>query len=213
MQLLNELETWLKANLPEVAADLNPGAKAQQLAALQAMLPGAVLPDDFQALYLWHDGQRMEANSGPWYGMNFLPLEQVMRELTDWRDVVESFTPQEWEEINSGMASTPQGYVKREYSNPYWVPFAYDWAGNYLGIDLDPDTQGAPGQVINFGRDEARKIAVAPGIDAFLAWMLKELNAGNVNLREEDDGGRSFNTLRPEKYHFLDSLAVMFPQE
>lgn len=211
MQLLNELERWLTETLPEVAADLNPCADAQTLEALQAMLPGASLPPAFLSLYRWHDGQKMAANSGPWYGLSFLPLDQVMRELKSWRDVAESFSPLEWAEMNSGMSSTPRGYIKCEYSNPRWVPFACDWGGNYLGIDLDPDALGTPGQVINFGRDEARKIAVAPDLDTFLAWMLTELKAGNVNIREEEDGGRSFNTLRPEKYHFLDSLAVMFP--
>lgn len=42
--------------------------------------------------------------------------------------------------------------------------------------------------------------------------MLAELAAGNFHVQEEDDGGRSFNTLRPQKFHFPDSLAALFPE-
>ncbi len=70
--------------------------------------------------------------------------------------------------------------------------------------------QGTYGQVISLGRDEERKIAVAPSIHAFVGWMLAELAAGNFHFQQEDDGGRSFNTLRPQKFHFLDALAALF---
>lgn len=65
--------------------------------------------------------------------------------------------------------------------------------------------------MISFGRDEERKIAVAPSLYAFVGWMLAVIAAGNFHFEQEDDGGRSFNPLRPHKSHFLDSLAALFP--
>lgn len=211
MQSLNELEAWLKAHLPEVAADLKPGATENELQSFSSAL-GIKLPDDFLRLYAWHNGQGMDASTGPWYGLSFLPLDRVQRECEMWRLALEESSPESLISLASHMKSTPPGFVKKEYANDLWIPFAYDWGGNYLGIDLSPDEKGTRGQVINFGRDEERKIAVAPSISGFVSWMLDELNAGNFNIKDESDGGRSFNTLRPEKYHFLDSLAAMFPE-
>ena len=210
MLLLNELESWLQLHLPEVASDLNSGATEEQLEQFSSTL-GIELPEDYLKLYSWHDGQKMGVNAGPWYGLTFLPLERVLRERESWRQILEESTPETLDSLSRYMKSTPPRFVKKEYTNTLWIPFAYDWGGNYLGIDLNPDVKGAVGQVINFGRDEERKIAVAPSVSDFIKWMLNELNAGNFNIKTEDDGGRSFNTLRPEKYHFLDSLAIMFP--
>ncbi|WP_409159815.1 hypothetical protein [Pectobacterium sp. B2J-2] len=37
---------------------------------------------------------------------------------------------------------------------------------------MDPDVQGTRGQVINCGRNEDRKIAISPSLDAFLHWTM-----------------------------------------
>lgn len=211
MQTLHALESWLQTHLPEVVDDLNPGATAAALDDFARAL-GVRLPDDFMQLYRWHDGQRMAINTGPWYGLGFLPLARVQSECEMWRDVLQESSPESLADLDRPMQSTPPRHVRRQYANALWIPFAYDWGGNYLGIDLDPDVAGTPGQVINFGRDEERKIAVAPSLDAFVGWMLAELDAGNFHLEDEDDGGRSFNTLRPPKFHLLDSLAALFPE-
>lgn len=210
MQTLETLEAWLGTHLPEVAADLQPGAGEEALQRLATAL-GTALPDDFQQLYRWHDGQAMAVNTGPWYGLTFLPLARVQGECALWRQTLQEMGPETLADLDSGMQSTPPGHVRKQYGNPLWIPFAYDWGGNYLGIDLDPDTLGTPGQVISFGRDEERKIAVAPSLSAFVGWLVAELAGDNFHIQEEDDAGRSFNTLRPPKFHFLDSLALLFP--
>lgn len=204
-------DEWLKENIPEVCLDLNLGATDEELRTftLAVELP---IPNDFVDLYRWHNGQKMEIHTGPWYGLTFLPLSRVLVERSSWADILRQSSMESISSLNSRATSYPRGFVRCLYANTKWVPFAYDWAGNYLGIDLDPDEKGTFGQVINFGRDEERKIAVAPSISAFLDWMVTELQSGNFAIKTESDGGRSLHTLRPEKSHFLDSLAVMFKQ-
>jgi len=209
MSSLIAFEEWLANTLPEVLSDLNPGATEDELRAFAAAI-NVPLPAEFVELYRWHNGQKMEIHTGPWYGLTFIPLTRVLLEWQSWVDVLCQSSPVSLVSLNGSATSIPAGFVRCLYANNRWIPFAYDGAGNYLGIDLDPDEKGTVGQVINFGRDEERKIAIAPSLGVFVDWMVAELNSGNFNIKTENDGGRSFNTLRPEKYHFLDSLAVMF---
>jgi cell wall assembly regulator SMI1 len=204
-----DFESWLTKNIPEVVSDLNPGTTDDELQTFAATL-NISLPEEFKELYRWHNGQKMEINTGPWYGLSFLPLKKVLSECGSWADVLLNSSPESLVSLSRYMSSVPPNCIRLQYANNKWIPFAYDWGGNYLGIDLDPDENGTIGQVINFGRDEERKIVVAPNLHAFVTWMLNELTSGNFNIRTENNGGRSFNTLRPEKYHFLDSIRVMF---
>lgn len=210
MTSLHALEEWFSHHLPEVLADLNPGATDDELRAFASAVD-VTLPAGFLDLYRWHNGQKMEIHTGPWYGLTFIPLSRSLSEWQSWVDVLSQSSSELLASLNRGATSVPPGFVRCVYANKGWIPFAYDWAGNHLGVDLDPDEKGTFGQVINFGRDEERKIAIAPSIDAFVDWMVAELRAGNFRIETESDGGRSFNTLRPEKSHFLDSLAIMFP--
>lgn len=88
-----------------------------------------------------------------------------------------------------GMASFPEGWVRKRYSHPGWLPLLTDRAGNYIGVDLDPPSVsdgggGAAGQVIAFGREIDEKVVLCPGDTAggfgrFLAAFVDDLAAGS----------------------------------
>lgn len=197
---------WLEGHLPELAAALRPGATEDRLERFARSL-GVELPDDFRQLYAWHDGQERTVLTGPWYGLDFLSLERVESHCAGWSTAIQHLGS----DLDGGMKSTPPGFVRRQYANPLWIPFAFDWGGNHLGIDLDPDELGTWGQVITFGRDEDRKIAVAPSLEVFVGWMVQQLQDGNFRIKGVGDGQRWLHTLRPDREHFLDSLALLFP--
>jgi cell wall assembly regulator SMI1 len=207
---LADLDVWMAGHLPEVAADLNPGATDAQLDRLSAKI-GAPLPDDFRALYKWHNGQKGDkVYVGPWYGLTFLSLDRVLEQWKTWVKVIDhSLDPQS---MNESSISVKPGVVKRRYANKLWIPFADDGGGNHLGVDLDPGANGIRGQVINFGRDEDRKRAIAPNVTAFVQWLVGQLQAGNFLIEQEDDTGRSFNTLNPPSTHFLDAIQTLFKE-
>ena len=207
--LFAELDRWLATHLPEVAADLNPGASDAALDRFAAAVD-VVLPPDFRALYRWHDGQKGRAVGGPWYGLGFQTLQQVQEDWSLWAKIVDDSVASDPEFLTEFQTSVVPGVVKPLYASKRWVPFAQDWGGNHLGIDLDPDVKGVAGQVINFGRDEEDKRAIAPSITAFVEWMLGELRRGNFSIERRPDG-RVFNTLRPPSQHFLDAIPTLFP--
>ncbi|GAA5900122.1 hypothetical protein JCM8208_002021 [Rhodotorula glutinis] len=88
-----------------------------------------------------------------------------------------------------GMGAFPDGWVRKRYSHPGWLPLLTDRCGNYIGVDLDPPpppagstspsssshhaapgapaakarTYGQPGQVIAFGREIDDKVVLFPG--------------------------------------------------
>lgn len=101
-----------------------------------------------------------------------------------------------------GMASFPDGWVRKRYSHPGWLPLLTDRCGNYVGIDLDPPpppptsrtssaaaaagpktAYGQPGQVIAFGREIDEKVVLFPGDGPagwarFLAAFVDDLEKG-----------------------------------
>lgn len=212
MQNLDILENWLEEHLPEVKKDLNPPATMEEIQLLEKTI-GRSLPQDFISLYQWHNGQMGDAPTGLWYGLEFISIKGIISHIELEKQIIKQIGEDVINSMSEWMKSTPDGFVKKASNNQFWIPFAYDYGGNFLGIDLDPDKMGIVGQVINFGRDENRKIVTNESISDFLFWLIEELRNGNFNINIEDDGGRSLNMLRPKSGHFLDALAIIYPEQ
>jgi hypothetical protein len=84
------------------------------------------------------------------------------------------------------MLSVPTGYIRQEYSQRGWFPLVTDKAGNYLGVDLNPDEFGTVGQVIVFGRDFDMKVVMwkAEGDSGWGRWL--------ASFADELEGGEGF---------------------
>lgn len=91
------------------------------------------------------------------------------------------------------FTSTPEKAIKKKYFHYKWLPIFSDHAGNYIGLDLDPDIKGVKGQVINFGRDEEDMFVIAGSLELFFDLLLNEIEINN---------GKIFKDLR----HLHDSL-------
>jgi len=201
------LKQWLEANLPEVVRDFNGPATIAQIEEIENH-SGVVLPDEFKNLYLEHNGQKDLGNAtGLFYGLSFLSLERILDELNNWAELADSGMNEEMPEV--GKSHIPD-MIKEEYTNKLWIPFAYNWGGNFLGLDFDPGVKGTIGQVVNFGRDEDEKYVLAPSFSEFIDWYIAELKSGNFRIQNNNEGGRSFNTKHPRADHFLDSVRKMF---
>lgn len=85
---------------------------------------------------------------------------------------------------SEGLTSTPPNRIKLKYYHLKWFPVISDNSGNYIGIDLDPDTKGVKGQVIVFGRDEDDMYVVANSWSDFLDFNLKLIENKTINTEE-----------------------------
>jgi cell wall assembly regulator SMI1 len=202
------LRTWLAREYPELGDTLNYGITALDLQMLEMQLGGLELPQAVRDSYLCTDGQEPESASacaaGLFFGLMFLPLEDVMEEWKFWREVDDDPQTGANPRLRTQMGSVPPGFVRREYSSKGWIPLAADKAGNYLGVDVNPDEKGAVGQVIVFGRDIDTKVVLwrGDGPDGWARWLasfVDELESGEGyefagatkegNSEDEDDIG------------------------
>lgn len=207
--VMERLEKWLDANTPEIREDLAPGCSDAAIAEFENLV-GRPFPESLKDLYRWHDGQRGATNSGLFYGLEFLSLAKARENWESWKDIIDEWSPEEMTEGSAFCTSGTPDAVQALYANRYWIPFAYDYCGNHLGVDLDPGARGTVGQVINFGSDEEDKYVVGSSVAAFMEWLVDQLESGNFAISEEDDGSRSLNTKVPEMFHFLDAVPVLF---
>jgi cell wall assembly regulator SMI1 len=70
------------------------------------------------------------------------------------------------------FTSFPEGAIRRTYFHLRWVPLIHDFGGNFIGVDLDPDSNGKTGQIIVFGRDENDIYVLANDWEGFLDLIL-----------------------------------------
>jgi cell wall assembly regulator SMI1 len=147
------------------------------------------------------DGQDLEAAislgaTGAFFGLVFLPLEEVMREWAFWRAAEHDPLSGQNAAVLATMASVPPGWIQSQYACRGWIPLMSDRTGNYVGVDLDPGPGGARGQVIVFGRDFDRKCVLwkgegEGGWGRWLAALVDELESGEGAGWESSTTGNS----------------------
>ncbi|KAH8116913.1 hypothetical protein DFH11DRAFT_1578152 [Phellopilus nigrolimitatus] len=200
------LQRWLSREYPELGDTLNYGILPQDLGEIEMAL-GTALPPPVRESYLLIDGQEAESSAGCseglFFGLSFLPLEDVLEEWRFWREVDSDPATGANTRLREVMQSIPPGYVRRNYSQRGWIPLVTDKTGNYLGIDLNPDEHGSVGQVIVFGRDFDTKVVMwrgdgSAGWAHWLANFVEDLENGegfelghgsDGSENEEDDVG------------------------
>ncbi|WRT63436.1 uncharacterized protein IL334_000341 [Kwoniella shivajii] len=207
----HRLRNALVNSFPELLETLNGPANPHLLADFEAEL-GCSLPRAVRESLLAVDGQDLEASSnisgsgGLFFGLHFLPLEEIMREWSFWRQAELDPMAGNNAAVLATMASVPPNWIKKLYACRGWIPLLSDRTGNYVGIDLDPGSGGSWGQVIVFGRDFDRKCVLwkgdgEGGWGKWLASFVEELESGegweveksNSSDDEDDIGYGSYN--------------------
>ena len=193
------LMNWAKKHLPN-PPDWNPPATEDELTKLEETI-GRTLPLDFRQFYLLHDGHE-ETSTGLIYGLPILSLSGIEEHWQMVAEIADTSKPSQFDKCMSGKK------IKPIQASRGWIPFSEDCSGNFLGVDLDPDSEGHVGQVINFGSDEREKYVLAKSFTEFLGWIFEQLNSGNFEVAE-GPYGTEFNTRNPPTSHFLESIKTM----
>lgn len=189
----DKLERWLAENFPTALADLNPGSSESCLQMTEEKI-GVSLPESLKEVYRLHDGQKTTdlSAAGIFYGVCFLPLDQMVYHWSIWVETNEHIDKEGWrDELDEPQVSFSPGKVRAIYSNNRWIPFGLIAQNCYLGLDFDPAPDGVEGQVINFGREEEQKMVLAESFGEFLNRYVYELEQGNF-LIDDNDGWVEF---------------------
>lgn len=191
------IKAALRDQLPELERSWRPPAALEAIVEAEQAL-GVRLPDEVRQLYGLHDGQE-EDGPGLFFGLPFLPLEQMVAEWQSWASLADEYADEGWH------YSVPAGWIQERYIHLPWVPISKDWGGNHLGVDMGPGEHGVTGQMINFGRDEETKYVIAESLGELLQWIAHEAEAGNYTI-SRDEGDVSWSHGQQGELHFLDAL-------
>ncbi|KAF8655814.1 hypothetical protein AX16_002899 [Volvariella volvacea WC 439] len=188
-QTWDRIRAWLTREYPELGDTLNYGILPQDLSQVEMQF-GFALPTVVRESYLCVDGQEAESSAGCseglFFGLNLLPLEDVLEEWKFWREVDDDPATGANPHLREAMQSIPPGWIRKEYSQRGWIPLVADKAGNYIGVDLNPGEGGTVGQVIVFGRDFDTKVVLwrGEGPAGWAKWL--------ANFAEELESGEGF---------------------
>ena len=182
--MLNAWNTYKQAlftKMPSLRDNLNACATLDKLIAAEQALR-IRFPIELKELYFANNGDDPEAMCGVILGFHFLSLDEVVSEVRHWAELAGKNGFGE----ESSFTSKPEGFIKRQYANAKWIPICADGGGNFIGLDLDPDTKGRGGQVINFGRDEQHKEVFAYSLNAFFERLTRIVNSDQFYIGEFD---------------------------
>jgi len=178
--LLDQLKAWLMAHYPELQADLQPGADALELEALEEALT-VKLPAPYSTLLKRHNGQNGEA-AGLFGNWELLSVEDVLQEWRLWKDLADHGHFDESHDEAKAI-----GPVKARWWHPAWVPISADGMGNNHCLDMAPDTGGQLGRVIVLLHDNGERKVLAPSLEEWLATILTKLESGEFALALDDE--------------------------
>jgi cell wall assembly regulator SMI1 len=165
----SEIEEILAAQNTLPLLKLNAGASTQEIEELEEHVC-AKLPASLKQVLLRCNGQSQ--GFGLFFGLQFLSVAEIKSNWDMWRSLEGDGLN---EELSDSMSSEPRGFIKPLYLNRGWIPITHDYGGNHIGIDLDPDTEGAIGQIIAFGRDDDVKKLKANSFEQFLEGFTNQL--------------------------------------
>lgn len=153
------LESRLKTHKPSLLADLHPPASDTDIQDLERAL-GVALPKAFIECLQVHNGQRGQAD---WLfsGSEFLSSRRILDAWAIWKDLLDGGD-------FDGADAQGEAGIRSVWWSLKWIPFAYNGLGDYLCLDLDPDSRGKVGQIISVWHDDGGREKVS---DSFSLWF------------------------------------------
>lgn len=183
-EIWSKIESWLRANAPQILETLQPGVSDVQITELENFL-SIRFPEDVRASYQIHNGQA-SYEYGLMDGREFLSVEQIKGEWQIWKELLDSGTFQK--EDGQDQGSNPAPGIRNVWWSPQWIPLTYDGSGNHDCLDLNPTARGTVGQIITMWHDDATLEIVAPSFRAWLQQYAEGLESGRLIFSQEQAG-------------------------
>jgi cell wall assembly regulator SMI1 len=167
-----EMCAWLREHRPDLFNELRSGADAEAIADLVAM----GVPAEWCALWEANDG----AGCVLFDAWTWLPVRGVVDSVVSEHEALVELVTQ----MDGKAPPATDGPVQAVWGHDKWIPFAVDFSGCLLCIDLEPLEGGVVGQVIQVDDDQRRVLYDGPG--SLFADCLIRMEMG-VHPDEEPD--------------------------
>ena len=125
------IQSWPDENADKISIySLQVPTTIEKIAHLKRVV-SKQLPEDFEVLYLWHNGLTEDENTGSlFFGMDFLPIERIIDDHRNkFRDECDQKPKQ---------AKADQGIDVNGFRTNDWIRFAFDGSDTGLYPDLVP---------------------------------------------------------------------------
>jgi cell wall assembly regulator SMI1 len=182
------IEAWLATNAPTRSFSLPSGASKAEINRAERGL-GCQLPEDVRESYRIHNG-----SNGIWlFQQGFLmPLGDAASHSSDYT-VVGLWTGMlQCAEMMNDARGTPRGPIKSAWWNRNWIPLTENKGGDYICVDLVPESGGLVGQIIDWSHEQAATAVLANSWSEWLADLAAHLDTGMCRFDHDGSG-----TIRP----------------
>lgn len=152
-------------------------------------LCGKDLPKEFKNIYLKYNGE----TGNPMGLMAGLGLMEIEAMINCWKSLQDSAYK---------IISSKEGFVQEGNYKKGWIPFAEDWGGSYLAIDLVPGKEGAYGQVITIDRNSDNSYVIANSFEEFLEQIAKGFEKKIFTIGNEEYS----NIIKYKNGHIFDDI-------
>jgi len=175
--LWSRLKAWASANAPETLSDLNSGATADQIHALESEL-GLTLPDSFKASLAVHNGEddgwpcKVFVNHGA-----YLSTSRIVEEWRQRQQFGEDIEEDPDELIQLDVI-TVDGPVQPKMFLASWVPFLECNGDVFWAMDFSPAAGGKEGQIVEVDWESCSWKVVADSFVDFFENYVTALERG-----------------------------------
>ncbi|MEX0718596.1 MAG: SMI1/KNR4 family protein [Planctomycetaceae bacterium] len=178
----DRIESWLRANAPADSCELSEGASIADIKRAEAVM-GCRLPDDVRESYRIHNG----SNRTWLFQQGFLmPLGDEAEPCT----VVGIWTGMlDCAEMMKNERGTPNGPIKADWWNQKWIPLTENDGGDFICVDLAPESGGRIGQVIDWSHELAATVVLEKSWCDWLESLAVRLESGGCRFAVDGYGG------------------------
>lgn len=150
---------------------LNQGVDITEIDKIESVI-GTSLPQEFKNLYMLYNGEIEEKIFGVMAGMRWMDTSSILEEIEEIKELYIKIDDDNLALIKGGK------FIKE------WVPFAEDFQGRYLALDLNPNVRGSYGQVIVINTHMNKAFVMAESFDDFLDMIVEKLEIGMLEVKE-----------------------------
>ena len=163
---------WIENNAPHWAP-LHAGATAGELEGAEIAI-GFRLPEELRELYASHNGSKDLFPTSDNETYCLLPLVEL---IGNWNSQKQLLDGGDFADLQPTAAAG----IKKDWWNVGWIPFASNGGGDCYCVDMAPDRDGVPGQVITHNHESGEHKRLASCLREWLEQFANDLEDGKYS--------------------------------